>query len=77
MCKEDCQMKTYKMTHEELKTGRRFLQKQARDSIKVENDFKMIKALTKILDIYVRRIGKNFDPVLSSKVDCLNWLIEN
>jgi len=71
------QMGIDQMTLEEQKARHRFLRQQGRDLIKAENDLKIKKALTKILDIYTARIGKRFDPVLSSKVDCLNWLIEN
>jgi len=66
-----------KMTHEELKARRRFLRNQARELIRAENDLKIRKALTSIRDIYQGRIGKNFDPVLSAKLDCLTWLLEN
>ena len=70
-------MKIYIMTLEEIETRRRFLQQQARGLIKAENDLKIKKALTAIQNLYLGRIGKNFDPILSQKLDCLNWLIEN
>jgi len=70
-------MKIHIMTLEEIEARRRFLHQQARGLIKAENDLKIKKALTKIRNLYQGRIGKNFDPVLSHKLDCLNWLIEN
>ena len=70
-------MKIYIMTLEEIETRRRFLRNQARDLIRVENDLKIKIALTKIHDIYKGRISKKFDPVLSQKLDCLTWLLEN
>jgi hypothetical protein len=65
------------MTIEEIETRRRFLQKQARDLIKAENDFKIKKFLTAVQNLYLGRIGKNFDPAISQKLDCLTWLLEN
>jgi hypothetical protein len=65
------------MTLEELKDRQRFLQQQGQDLIKAENEFKIEKALVKIRDLYLGRIGKNFNPAVSQKLDCLNWLIEN
>jgi len=66
-----------KMTFEERKARYRFLKNQARQLIREENDLKIYRALAAIRDIYTGRISKRFDPGLSSKVDCLNWLIEN
>ena len=65
------------MTLEDIEARRRFLHQQARDLIKAENDHKIKKALTKIRKLYSGRICKNFAPILSQKLDCLNWLIEN
>ena len=70
-------MKVHIMTLEEIESRRQFLHQQARDLIKTENDLKIKKALTKIRNLYLGRIGKNFDLILSQKLDCLNWLIEN
>ena len=70
-------MKVHRMTLEEIESRRLFLHQQARDLIKTENDLKIKKALTRIRNLYLGRIGKNFDLILSQKLDCLNWLIEN
>ena len=70
-------MKVHRMTLKEIESRRQFLHQQARDLIKTENDLKIKKALTKIRNLYLGRIGKNFDLILSQKLDCLNWLIEN
>ena len=70
-------MKVHRMTLEEIESRRQFLHQQARDLIKTENDLKIKKALTKIRNRYLGRIGKDFDLILSQKLDCLNWLIEN
>jgi hypothetical protein len=70
-------MRIYKMTLEEIEIRRRFLRNQARYLIRAENDQKIKRALIKIRNVYVGRIGKRFEPNLSQKLDCLNWLIEN
>ncbi len=70
-------MEIYIMTLEEIETRWRFLQQQARDLIRAENDLKIRKALSSFRDVYTGRIAKTVDPILSQKLDCLNWLIEN
>jgi len=65
------------MTQKENEKRLRFLQRQARELIRHENEAKIQKALVKIRDYYTGSIGKKFDPVLSAKIDCVTWLIEN
>ena len=65
------------MIEEEIERRKRFLRNQARYLIRAENDLKIKTALITIRNIYVGRIGKEFDPVLSQKLDCLTWFLEN
>jgi hypothetical protein len=65
------------MTEKQIENRKRFLQRQAQELIRAENDLKINKALAKIRDIYIGRIGKSFDPALSQKIDCATYLLEN
>ena len=65
------------MTPTEIEKRLRFLQRQPREFIRQENEDKIQIALVRIRDYYTGLIGKNFDPVLSAKIDALTWLIEN
>jgi hypothetical protein len=48
-----------------------------RQARKLKNDEKINEALARIRDVYIARMDKCFDPVLSAKIDCLTWLLEN
>jgi len=69
-------MATDRMTTEEVKARKRYLLRQCDDLIRTKNEVEINRALTKIRSYYQGQIGKNFDPVLSLKLDCLNVLLE-
>ena len=66
------------MTEIEILKRQIFLKRQARRLIADEiAELKIKLALKKILTFYEDQIGQSFDPALSSKIDCLNFLLEN
>ena len=62
------------MTNEEWERRRRYLKRQCQALM---NDEKIQKVFIKIRDLWSTRILKNFDPVLSEKIDILTKLIDD